>query len=83
MDVKAASIITSCVTHDMADLNTSDHLPITACMAYQLDTVSENHNESTSCFHKINWVEAEKCGATPLFASEVRMNLEPLLRSVQ
>ena len=78
-DVEAASMITSCVTHDMADLNTSDHLPITACMAYQLDTVSDNHNEG---FHKIDWVEAEKCGATSLFASEVRMKLEPLLNEV-
>ena len=34
MDIEAASMATSCVTHFMDDLNTSDHLPLTASISY-------------------------------------------------
>ena len=34
MNMEAASMITVCVTHDMEDLNTSDHLPITVSLVY-------------------------------------------------
>ena len=33
MDVGAASMMASCSTHPMADLNTSDHLPLTVCLS--------------------------------------------------
>ena len=34
MDVEATSMITSCRPHDMTDLNTSDHLPVTASLVH-------------------------------------------------
>ena len=34
MDVEAASMMTSCCTHPMEDLNTSDHLPLTMSLSY-------------------------------------------------
>ena len=69
-------MLTSCMTHEMTDLNTSDHLPITVSMAYYPDLVSDNHNK-TSCLYRIDWVEAEKCGV-----SEVYSKLEPLFNGV-
>ena len=55
MDVEAASM-TSCFTHFMEDLNTSDHLPLTVAMIYNacLDTYSKSNS-----FKKIDWVKAE------------------------
>ena len=32
MDIEADSMILSCCTHPMDDMNTSDHLPLTAAM---------------------------------------------------
>ena len=34
MDIKAASMVSSCHTHPMEDLNTSDHLPLTVSLSY-------------------------------------------------
>ena len=38
MDLRASASLASCLTHEMADLNTSDHLPITASMLYEAQT---------------------------------------------
>ena len=46
MDVEAASMMTSCRTHLMEDLNTSDHLPLTVCLSY--DACSDTCCSNTS-----------------------------------
>ena len=81
MDVEATSTITSCRTHNMTDLNTSDNLPVTASLVYP-EFVQENHNVYVSTLSRIDWGEAEKTGATLLFASDVRSKLEPLFNGV-
>ena len=36
MDVRAVSMIDSCRTHPMDDLNTLDHLPLTVSLSYDV-----------------------------------------------
>ena len=54
MDVEATSMITSCRTHDMTDLNTLDHLPVTASLVYNPVSVQENHNAYVSTLSRID-----------------------------
>ena len=45
MDVKSASMTTSCVNHEMSDLNTSDHFPLAVSLVYStvpMQDASEN-----------------------------------------
>ena len=76
MDVEAASMVTSCVTHFMDDLNTSDHLPLTASISYDACPGSQDSNPPS--FKKIDWIGAEKNGDLVLFSDEIRNKLEPL-----
>ena len=69
---------TSCVTHEMADLNTSDHLPLTASLVYSTvpkHEATENENAMPS---RIDWAEAERNGAVLAFSAEIGHKLEPL-----
>ena len=52
MDVGAASMMASCSTHPMDDLNTSDHLPLTACLSYDACTSTQDERPSNK---KIDW----------------------------
>ena len=80
MDVEAASMTTSCVTHSMDDLNTSDHLPLTASIAY--DVCPGGQDSSPPSFKRIDWIGAEKNGDFALFSDEIRNKLEPLYSRV-
>ena len=53
MDVKAASLLDSCVTHFDEDLNTSDHLAPSAVLACELGTnvVTEEIRGKIDCQH--------------------------------
>ena len=51
MDVETASMITVYVTHDMEDLNTSNHLPITVSLVYSPKSIQDfKHCENVSTF---------------------------------
>ena len=78
MDIEAASMMTSCFTHCMEDLNTSDHLPITVFMAYDacLDNCSGSNPSG------FNWIESKKSGALAVFATEIQRKLEPFINRV-
>ena len=65
MDVEAASMMTSCCTHPMEDLNTSDHLPLSVSLSY--DVRSESYSPDNCGFKKIDWVDAEKDGDLATF----------------
>ena len=59
----------------MTDVNTSDHLPITACMpyeAYMVDHAADSLHQST-----INWDKAEKEGLLEGYVHEVQQKLAP------
>ena len=58
MDVEAASMATSCITHSMDGLNTSDHLPLTASISY--DACHGGQDSSFPCFRRIERISAEK-----------------------
>ena len=44
MDIEAASMVSSCYTHPMEGLNTSDHLPLTVSLSYYAwsDSIVDN-----------------------------------------
>ena len=75
MDVAATSMLASCHTHPMEDLNTSDHLPVTVSLVCDTSKV----NGSSHTCKRIDWAEAEQSGALNLFTSEVQARLQPLL----
>ena len=71
MDVGAVSMMDSCYTHPMDDLNTSDYLPLTVSLSYDVCLSVQSRNNDTLRFKRIDWVEAEKSGALDEFASEL------------
>ena len=79
MDVGSASMLDSCCTRPPEDLNTSDHLPLTACLSYDASICT---NDQTSFPKKIDWLEARKNGSLEAFTAEVQTRLEPLFMGV-
>ena len=80
MDIKAASMMTSCLTHPMEDLNTSDHLPLTVSLSY--DVCSDGNTPGSSSYKKIDWLGAEKNGDLAAFSAEITSRLETLYNRV-
>ena len=76
MDVEAAFMMTSCCTHPVEDLNTSDYLPLTVSLSYDVHSVS--YSPDNCGFKKIDWVSAEKNGDLAAFSAEVTSRLELL-----
>ncbi len=79
MDVDAASMMVSCCTHRMDDLNTSDHLPLSVSLSYDVCQSTQGRSPSRM---KIDWVEARKSGALDVFTDEVQTRLRPLFTGV-
>ena len=82
MNVESASMTTSCVTHESSDLNTCDHFPLTVSLIYStvpMQDASENQNAMPS---RIDWAEAERCGAVLAFSAEIGHKLEPLFSNL-
>ena len=79
MDVDAASMMLSCYTHSMEDLNTSDHIPLTVSLCYDASQCKE---DMSAGLKKIDWVEAKKNGSLEIFSEEVITRLEPLFTDV-
>ena len=75
MDEQASSSLTSCHTHHMTDINTSDHLPITACMTYEACMV--DHAVDSLHQSRINWDKAEREGLLEGYMHEVQQMLAP------
>ena len=82
MDVEAASMMVSCRTHPMEDLNTSDHLPLTVHLSYDTCSISQNESMGTFRQQRIDWDEARRSGALDVLMSEVQGRLAPLLIGV-
>ena len=80
MDIKAASMMTSCRTNPMEDLNTSDHLPLTVSLSY--DVCSDGNTPGSSSYKKIDWLGAEKNGDLAAFSAEITSRLETLYNRV-
>ena len=80
MDIKAASMMTSCCTHPMEDLNTSDHLPLTVSLSN--DVCSDGNTPGSSSYKKIDWLGAEKNGDLAAFSAEITSRLETLYNRV-
>ena len=55
-DIEAASLISSCQTLQMVDLNTSDHLPL----LLELNCTSYQYNYQKQLLPRINWEQAKK-----------------------
>ena len=60
MDIEAASMMLSCCMHRMDDLNTSNHLPMTAAMVYAPLLQDNKRNEQQQ--PSINWDQVRKNG---------------------
>ena len=76
MDIEAASMVSSCHTHPMEDLNTSDHLPLTVSLSYDAWSDSSAGN-TTGKLKKIDWEGAKKNGDLAAFSAEITSRLEP------
>ena len=76
MDVGAASMASPCVVHEMQDLNTSDHLPISVCLSFTAPIPSQKHEVHWT---NVDWRKAEGSGALEAFRGEVQARLSPLL----
>ena len=80
MDVEATSMVSSCCTHTMSDLNTSDHLPLTVSLIY--DSCTSDSESATQRLPKINWDQAKKTGATEVFKEEVDARMSVFLNNM-
>ena len=79
MNLRASASLASCLTHEMADLNTSDHLPITASMLYKAHT---GKDEGIFTGRRVDWDYARKTGKVTEYVQEVCVRLTPLLCNV-
>ena len=82
MDVGAASLMDSCCTHAMDDLNTSDHLPLTVYLLHDVCFSIQSCKDGILRCKRIDLVEAEKSGTLDKFAFEIQISIEPLLTRV-
>lgn len=80
MNVEAASLMSSCHTHPMEDLNTSDHLPVTVSLLYE--GCSQEQSSTVQRKLRVDWDRARKCGFLEDFTDEVQAGLAPLLNGV-
>ena len=71
MDVSAASMMDCCRIHPMDDLNTTDHLPLTVSLSYDVCSIMKSGNNDTLRCKRIDWVEAEKSGALDKYTLEI------------
>ena len=74
-DIEASSCIEKCWTHDGVDLNTSDHLPISALL--RLTCSGKSQSESSHDWIRIDWSKAQKCGDIPTFQATLEERLKP------
>ena len=79
MDVEAASVMLSCSTHCMDDLNTLDHLPLTARLAYV--PCPQGDMQKGQVQPRINWDKARRTGEIDDYVSEVQSRTAPFLNS--
>ena len=77
-DFEAASLISSCQTLPMDDLNTSDHLPL----VLELNCVSHKPNNGLQVSPQIDWEQAKKSGEITEYWNLVRSSLSPLLSNI-
>lgn len=67
MGVEAALTTTSCFTHEVSDLKTSDHLPLTASLVYSIVPVQDaNDNDNVNVVSLI-WPALIKAQNTEAF----------------
>ena len=78
MDVDVASIMSSCMIHDVACLNTSDHLPLSVTVNVPTDSIELVNDLPT----RIDWTKAEFSGATLSFQSAITDMVCPLIPSM-
>ena len=78
MDVDAASIMSSCMVHGVACLNTSDHLPISVTVEVPVDC-TENTDDNSA---RIDWTKAELSSATVSFQAAVSEIVNQLIGSM-
>ncbi len=58
MDVEAVSLMSSCRTHPMVDLNTSDHLPLTVSLVHRINVAISKENPE--------WIGSKQESLAPL-----------------
>ena len=78
MDVDAASIMSSCMVHEVACLNTSDHLPISVTVEVPI-YCTENTDDNSA---RIDWTKAELSSATVSFQAAVSEIVNQLIGSM-
>ena len=78
MDVDAASIMSSCMIHEVACLNTSDHLPLSVTVNVPTDSIELVNDLPT----RIDWTKAEFSGATLSFQAAITDMVCPLIPSM-
>ena len=78
-DVEATSLMSSCHTHPMTDLNTSDHLPQSVTFMY--DACAQDAETVTDGLPRIDWDQARKTGMIDEFTNAVQGRLGPLLNN--
>ena len=77
IDVEATSMVSSCCTHTMSDLNTSDDLPSTVSLIYNSCT-----SDSESTTQRLPKDQAKKTGAIEVFKGEAHARMSLLLNNM-
>ena len=78
MDVDVAFIMSSCMIHDVACLNTSDHLPLSVTVNVPTDSIELVNDLPT----RIDWTKAEFSGASHSFQAAITDTVCPLIPSM-
>ena len=76
-DADTSSSMVHCFTHEVADINTSDHLPITA--VFNLPNTSSSTPVADMGQKKINWAQAMKSPKMSVYKDSVTALINPLL----
>ena len=72
LDVGAASMASSCTVHEMEDLNTTDHLPISVEFSWTLEKTNQPWDFQ---WEMIDWRMSKRDGALEIFQAEIQENL--------
>ena len=74
-DIEASSCIDRCQIHEEADLNSSDHLPLSVTLSWHIPTQFAKDSNCT----RIDWAKAEASGALQTFQNEIKETLSPYI----
>ena len=78
-DVGAASCLDRCFTHPQAPLNSSDHLPVSALLQFEMLAAQEKEDSHEGKLRQVNWSKAQESDSLGHYQMCVGEIVNPLI----